>query len=332
VLDDNTTQAAIRLLMRVDQALGFKDAAVHESARFALASLLAAQYPNGAWPQRYSQPPVAGDFPVLKARYPDAWPRTWPKAKYNAYYTFNDNALGDVIDVMLEASRVYDDSQYRRAAERGGDFILLAQMPDPQPAWAQQYNARMEPAWARKFEPPAITGGESQSVLITLLLLARETGQPKYLEPVPRALAYLNASRLADGRMARFYELRTNRPLYFTRDYRLTESDADMPTHYSFKTTGRLDRIEREYERLKKNGLKPAKRRQAPRLTAELAARAKQAIAALDDRGRWLETGHLKFDPPDSPPSPIVRSSTFIDHLSALAEFIEASRSNSKRQ
>ena len=47
------------------------------------------------------------------------------------------------------------------AARRGGDFILLAQMPEPQPAWAQQYNARMEPAWARRFEPASITGGES---------------------------------------------------------------------------------------------------------------------------------------------------------------------------
>ena len=38
-------------------------------------------------------------------------------------------------------------------AERAGDFILAAQMPEPQPAWAQQYDAAMHPAWARKFEP-----------------------------------------------------------------------------------------------------------------------------------------------------------------------------------
>ena len=35
-LDDNTTQAATRVLMRIDKALDFKDAAIHEAALFAL--------------------------------------------------------------------------------------------------------------------------------------------------------------------------------------------------------------------------------------------------------------------------------------------------------
>ena len=50
-------------------------------------------------------------------------------------------------------------------------FLLLAQLPEPQPGWAQQYNIEMEPEWARKFEPPAVTGGESQKVIATLLTL-----------------------------------------------------------------------------------------------------------------------------------------------------------------
>ena len=56
-LDDNITQAAMRLLMRVDRDLGFKDAQIHEAALFALDSLIKAQYPNGAWPQRFSRFP-----------------------------------------------------------------------------------------------------------------------------------------------------------------------------------------------------------------------------------------------------------------------------------
>ena len=35
-LDDNVTQAAVRVLMRVDRALDFKDASIHEAALFAL--------------------------------------------------------------------------------------------------------------------------------------------------------------------------------------------------------------------------------------------------------------------------------------------------------
>ena len=49
------------------------------------------------------------------------------------------------------------------AAKRGGDFLLLAQMPEPQPAWCQQYHPDMHPVWARKFEPPAIACSESES-------------------------------------------------------------------------------------------------------------------------------------------------------------------------
>ena len=52
---------------------------------------------------------------------------------------------------------------------------------------------------------------------------------------MPPALAYLKKSLLPDGRLARFYELKTNKPLYFTKTYELTYDDSDMPTHYSFK-------------------------------------------------------------------------------------------------
>ena len=73
-LDDNVTQGAVRMLMRVDRALDFKDAAIHEAVLFALDSLLKAQYPNGAWPQRYSRFPDPAKFPVKRASYP-AGPR-----------------------------------------------------------------------------------------------------------------------------------------------------------------------------------------------------------------------------------------------------------------
>ena len=97
-------------------------------------------------------------------------------------------------------------------------FFVLAQLPEPQPAWAQQYDHEMHPAWARKFEPPAVSGGESQGVIRTLMTLYRRTAAvtddaDRFLEPIPRAIAYLRRSLLNDGRLARFYELETNRPL-----------------------------------------------------------------------------------------------------------------------
>ncbi len=251
-LDDNVTQAAIRLLMALDETLKQSDPAIHQAAMTGLETLLEVQYPIGAWPQRFTGPPDPDKYPVLKASYPESWSREFPKVDYKDFYTFNDNAMADVIDVMFEAADRYGDQRYRQAAERAGNFMILAQMPEPQPGWAQQYDPQMHPAWARKFEPPSITGGESQGVMRTLMQIYRRTGDKKYLEPIPRALAYYRKSLRPDGQLARFYELQTNRPLYFTIDYQLTYSDADMPTHYAFIVGSSLDRIEREYEQLSK--------------------------------------------------------------------------------
>lgn len=322
-LDDNNTQEAIRLLMRVDRALKQKDAAIHDAAVFALDSLLKAQYPNGAWPQRFDAFPDPAKFPVKKASFPDTWPREHPAKDYRSFYTFNDNSISDVIDVMFEASRVYGDDKYRKAAERAGGFIILAQLPDPQPGWAQQYDADMHPAWARKFEPPAVTGGESQGVMRSLLRLYQETGDGKYLEPIPRALAYYRKSLLPDGRLARFYELKTNKPLYFTKDYKLTYADDDVPTHYGFKVSSRLDAIAAEYERVKDRppvGKKEPAARGKP--SARQIADAKAALAALDEKGRWVEDGKLKYHGADDPTRRVIDSRTFIKNVRALAAYL----------
>ena len=251
-LDDNVTQAGIRFMIRVDKELNFADRQIHEAALFALDSLMKAQYPVGAWPQRFRAAPDPAKFPVKRAGYPESWPRKWPGPTYQTHYTFNDNSIVDMIDTMLEAARVYNEPKYLASAEKGGQFILLAQMPDPQPAWAQQYDAEMHPAWARVFEPPAVTGGESQGILRMLMLLYGETGNRKYLEPIPRALAYFKRSVLppeavphrdaraegyepgaggvdlggwpSTGRimLARFYEMKTNRTLYITKGTRVS--------------------------------------------------------------------------------------------------------------
>jgi PelA/Pel-15E family pectate lyase len=328
-LDDNTTQAALRLLMFVDRALGFKDEKVHEAALFGLDSLLMAQYPNGAWPQRYDAFPDPKKFPVKKAGYPETWSRTWAKIDYRGYYTLNDNTLADAVATLLEAERIYGSGKYQDAVKRAGDFLILAQMPQPQPAWAQQYDSSMHPAWARKFEPPAVTGGESQGALLALLTIYRATGDKHYLGPIPGALKYLEQSRLPDGRLARFYELKTNKPLYFTRKYELTYKDDDVPTHYGFKVSSKLDRIRREYERLK--ALKPERLRKPPvrkpvAVSSTLVRQVKTIIAAQDDRGAWLEKGRLRSDRTDAPDGRIIDCRTFIKNVGTLAAYLKASK------
>ncbi len=324
-LDDDTTQTALRMLMRLDKALERKDEKIHEAAAYGLAKLIEAQYPNGAWPQRFDTPTDPGRFPVKKAGYPESWSRTYPKIDYKAFYTFNDNAMNDVIDVMFEAWHIYGDQEYRSSAERAGGFLLLAQMPDPQPGWAQQYDADMHPVWARKFEPPSITGGESYGVMRALFQIYRETGDKKYLEPIPRAINYYRSSVLPDGQLARFYELKTNRPLYFTKSYELTYDDGDMPTHYAFKTDDWTDSARKQYEQLLK--LSPEQLRQPTskrpaKASSKLIAQVEAVLRDLDDRGRWIEDGTLRYQGDNDPTRRIIDCTTFIRNVNALSAYL----------
>ena len=151
-LDDGQTQSAIRLLVQLDKALDFEHQSIRESAQIALDALLAAQFPNGAFPQVWKGP--VEQQPVLKASYPRYDWRTEGRVKnYWDMYTLNDNVCGYVADALIEASRAYGHDRYELALRRLGDFLLLAQMPDPQPAWAQQYNYDMHPIWRGNSNP-----------------------------------------------------------------------------------------------------------------------------------------------------------------------------------
>lgn len=326
--DDNKTQSALTLLMHADQALKFADEQIHECVEYALDGILAAQYPNGAWPQQYAEAPDPKAFPVIKAGYPEEWPREYPQKKYIDFYTLNDANMSHIVEMLFEAARIYEREDCRNAAIRTGEFFLLAQMPDPQPGWAQQYDVNMHPVWARKFEPPAVTGGESQAVMRSLLTLYRHSADRRFLDAIPRALRYYRSSLLPEGKLARFYELKTNRPLFFTREYELTYSDADMPTHYAFKVSSKLDSIEREYQRLKTlpaGELRPTPVITRPlKISKSLQRSAEKVAAALDDRNAWTERGSMKHT---SSPLEIIDMRTFARNLETLAAYAGATPS-----
>ena len=316
-LDDGTTQMALRFLASFDRAAKGEDKRAREALDYAVENLLKAQYPNGAWPQGYSNFPD-DQFPIKKASYPAAWPREWPGAgEYWRRYTLNDGALMTMIEVFLEIEQPQLRERCRAAAMKAGDFLLLAQMPEPQPGWAQQYDFEMHPSWARKFEPPAVSGGESQGVLRSLLLLYRKTGERKYLEPIPRALEYLRNSRLPDGKLARFYELRTNKPLYFTKEYDLTYDDSDPPQHYAFKVADDAEAIRREYERLKVD-----RHSAIERTNRNMEAQVKRILSEQDARGSWVEAGRLRHHGSNDPETKVIRSATFIRNIEALSQYL----------
>lgn len=325
-LDDGQTQSALRFLTLADKALGFQHAAIHESVQIGFDALLAAQYPNGGFPQVWTGPVPSQK--AIKANYPDYDWRTEGRVKnYWDMYTLNDNTTGYIAQALLDASRVYQEPRYLEALKKLGDFLILAQMPDPQPGWAQQYNYDMQPIWARKFEPPGVSGDESQEAIETLMLIYGETKDKKYLEPIPRAIVWLRKSTLPGNLLARYYELKTNRPLYMERDgekYSLTFDDSRLPSHYGWKTESRFEALEKNYRRLKAGNTHLENGPQT-----ELTNQAAQVVKQLDSEGRWVSTfagerlvGQAKFAPGDR----YLSSEIFSKNLVVLADFLEATK------
>jgi len=277
--DDDVTQRATRFLIAMDGVL--REEAYHEAALYALDFILESQFDNGAWPQWY---PLKGG--------------------YSDMYTFNDGAINDCITTMLEAYAMYGDERYLHSAKRGGDFIILSQIDEPQPGWAQQYHWNMSPGWARSYEPPAVCSADTANNIDSLLDLYLFTGNESYLERIPAAIRWLNQSQIGKDLWARFYELGTNRPLYCDRDYKLTynlsEVSEERRTGYSWQGAYAKASIAGYFEVISKGResyLEEIRRRLTDeerfRKASGLEPLVRQAIDALDDKGRWVEDGYI---------------------------------------
>ena len=323
-LDDDTTQGALRFLMRADQVLEFKEPRIHQAVERGLNALLISQYPNGAWSTNWDRlhtvPPSAQDYPVKSASYPADYPRTWPK-DFTGCYVLNDDLIADVLHTLLRGWSVYKDDRYLAGAVKAGEFLLLAQMPEPQPAWCQQYDKNMQPVWGRAFEVTAISSRESETAIEALLLLARATGDKRWLATIPKALSYLRKSLRSDGKLARYYEMKTNTPLYFQRKkgggHELTYSDANPSDNYGFIIDPILDDLDAEYQRVSAMP-KPGGPRPLKAMPAELAKQAAEIIAALDSRGAWVVHGEKMKHNKGIPESGIIFSEVFAKNVTTL--------------
>jgi len=323
--DDNNTQSALAFLMAFVAATKDNTAPEVVEARHAmeygLAKLLEAQCPNGGWPQRYDgKPRDPKMFPVKPASIPKVYPREYAKQSYGGHYTLNDAAQYDCILTLFDTYRRFGKPEYLAAARKGADFLLLAQLPAPQAGWAQQYNADMEPAWARAFEPPAVCAGESAGSIRCLVDVYLETGDEKYLKPIPAAIEWYRRSPLGPNRWARFYELGTNTPIYGDRDgkihYRLDEISQERRTGYSWEGSWGTGAIA-YYEAVRKAGrdawLAERKRNEAAakRSAAALEPNVRRIIASLDAEGRWLNRDRIE-------------TRLFIRNAAALCDYLEA--------
>jgi len=241
-IDNGATTTQIRLLALVAGARGADEWA--ESSRSyvdgalrGIDYLLQAQYANGGWPQFF---PLRGD--------------------YSRYITFNDNAMMNVIALLDDVGHaaapfafvdVARRDKARAAVDRGVDVILKSQIriDGVLTAWCAQHDeVTLEPRKARAYEHPSLSANESVAIVRFLM---RRPPTPAIVTAVDSAVAWLERSRLPDGRWARFYELQTNRPIFSGRDgivrYKVDEIEKERQEGYAWYGTWPKTLIEKQY-------------------------------------------------------------------------------------
>ena len=313
LLDDDTTQSALRFLIWLDNATGGDDAAIRDAISYGLEKLARAQYPNGAFPVVIEKKvKFKGDGSRRKAKIPETWSKTWVKPSGGPYYILNDNVVRDTVHLYLVAEQKFHDPKLLEVAVKAGDFLIDAQLPKPQQGWAQIYDGDMQPVWGRKFEPPAVVSRETAGAITCLVELYHRTGETRFLTAAREAAAWLRAVRLPDGDWARFYELSTNRPLYVDNDENLTYDTGNLLDHYSLKSEADIPQALAYLDAVEGGGKsRPLWPSPADDMSeGELQTRVQELVRSADDRGRWVEGGWIQ-------------SGTFVDAAFVIADYLK---------
>jgi hypothetical protein len=267
--DDDQTQSAIRLMMELDQDID--DDSLTIAIEKALHMMLVSQLENGGWPHKY---PAQGN--------------------YHDYATFNDRGINDCIGTMMMASQYYVKPEYRESLDRAGRFMMISQLPPPQPGWAQQYNEYLQPAWARDFEPPAVCPAVTVNNLHTLIDLYEFTENRLYLKPIPDAILWLEDIQLPNGKWPRFVEIGTGKALYYDRGRirvnSIEELHIERRTGYGYENdlTRQLQDVKKRFALIRGSVEPPDPVLSRRQEMEELIPKVKAIIAAQDEFGRWV--------------------------------------------
>ncbi len=332
--DDQVTQNALIAMMRTDQLLGFATTAISGSSAYARARVETSQFPgHGGFPQGFTGPVAAR--PALSASYPPSIGTACGLAhcyanSYTTEYwddpTLNDNLASAFVEMLYWAREIYpaQGATYQAMLTAFGDFLRRAQMPQPQPAWAQQYDIQMQPRWARNWEVPAIAGQESQDAMWALLRLYQlDPGVPANRDAVGTALAYLETVDHAnDTLLHRYIELDDTAPsnigFYTVRPggYPVQFSTAP-PTYQNYGWVGpsQLAAIRAEYDRL------AADTTEMKRSCHKLRADTAQAVDTAVNNERWI-TNYPSGPRSGATPGDYYDTSTFVRNMRTLAEFV----------
>ncbi|MEZ5959131.1 MAG: pectate lyase [Hyphomonadaceae bacterium] len=184
--DDAGTSEASQFLLRMylERRSSRLRAPLERAVRFVLDS----QYESGGWPQRF---PFVEDAPALHG-HPD----------YTRYVTFNDDVAGENIKFLLMVYQTLGDERALAAIHRAMEVFIATQQPAPQAGWGlQHHNETLAPIGARSYEPDALTTHTTANNLAQMMNFYEWTGDRRFIERVPEALAWLDSVRLRDDQV-----------------------------------------------------------------------------------------------------------------------------------
>jgi len=245
--DDMGTGETMQLILRMAE-IG-KDPRYLAAAKRSVDFVLASQYVNGGWPQR--------------------WPQQNPyvhhgMADYTGYITFNDDVARQNIEFLRLAYKLLGDARIPDAIARGMDIYLKTQQPAPQAGWGLQHTLDLKPAAARTYEPRALVTHTTADNVRALLAFYRQTGERRFIARVPEALDWLAsvqlpADQVQDGRAFPTYvEIGSNRALTVHRrgsnvvngEYYVDHDPSNPLGHYGQTRRIDLAGLREEYDAL----------------------------------------------------------------------------------
>ena len=227
-LDNDATNTELHFLALVSGATpGAAGDPYRTSFLRGIQYLLAAQFPNGGWPQ------------------------VWPlEGGYHDAITFNDNAVTESAETLTAVAAGAGDyafvpAELRRQAAVSADHalqcILATQVvvKGQRTVWAQQHDAlTLAPVAGRNYEPAALSSGESADLLMYLMQLPHPS--QAVIAAVNAGVAWLKSAAInglewAGGRgtpggrhleakagagpiWARYYSISTGLPVFGDRD------------------------------------------------------------------------------------------------------------------
>jgi PelA/Pel-15E family pectate lyase len=227
-LDNDATNTELRFLAKVSgQTHGAGSAGYRASFLRGVRYLLAAQFPNGGWPQVW---PLEGGY-------------------YDAI-TYNDDAVTETAETLTtvaagEGDYAFVSAELRRraaaSAARALKCILLTQVVvrGQRTIWAQQYDAlKLRPVAGRNYEPAALSSAESTDILVYLMQLphpssseiaAVQAGVKWLKDAAVKNHAWVGGRNTPGGRRlepkagapplwARFYSIDKGIPIFGDRD------------------------------------------------------------------------------------------------------------------